>query len=163
MQDAQSNSEGFLRVILPAAPVQLSGLRRRLSEWLEPLGLDGDDTDDVILAVNEAASNCIDHAYPACSTGSMAITCWTDPGMIFVEVSDNGAWRTPTGQANGRGRGVHLMRSLVDEVGIRHDRRGTRVLLRCRTIATPTGEGPGRAARSSELGSGIASPGPADV
>ena len=124
-------------MIFPAAPIHLSGLRSRLREWLESLGLDGDDYDDVILAVNEAASNCIDHAYPAGSTGSMTMTCWTEPGMLFVEVSDNGPWRTPTGPDNGRGRGVHLMHSLVDEVGIRHDCHGTRVLLRYGTTATP--------------------------
>ena len=134
MQDSPSDSGGFLRVVFPAAPVHLSGLRRRLREWLEPLGLDGDDLDDVILAVNEAAANCVDHAYPAGSTGSMTMTCWTEPGLLFVEVADDGAWRTPTGPANGRGHGIHLMRSLVDEVGIRHDRHGTRVLLRCQLL-----------------------------
>ena len=110
------------------------------AEWLDPLGLDGDDQDDVILAVNEAAANCVDHAYPAGSPGSMTMTCWTEPGLLFVEIADDGAWRTPTAPANGRGHGIHLMRRLVDDVGIRHDRHGTRVLLRCRTTATPTGE-----------------------
>ena len=61
MQDSQSESGAFLRVIFSAAPVQLGGLRRRLREWLVPLGLEGADQDDVILAVNEAASNCVDH------------------------------------------------------------------------------------------------------
>ena len=125
-------------MIFSAAPVQLSGLRRRLREWLGPLGLEGADKDDVILAVNEAASNCVDHAYLAGSPGSMTMTCWTEPGLLFVEVADDGVWRIPIGPANGRGHGVHLMRSLVDEVQIRHNRHGTRVLLRCRTTtATP--------------------------
>ena len=69
---------------------------------------------------------------------SMTMTCWTEPALLFVEVADDGVWRIPIGPANGHGHGVHMMRSLVDEVQIRHNRHGTRVLLRCRTTtATP--------------------------
>jgi hypothetical protein len=47
------------------------------------------------------------------------------PGRLY----HHGAWRTPSGQPTGRGRGIEIMQRLIPVVLIHHDRRGTRVLL----------------------------------
>jgi hypothetical protein len=57
------------------------------------------------------------------------VTFWTEARSVCVEIVDHGAWRTPSGQPTGRGRGIEIMQRLIPVVLIHHDRRGTRVLL----------------------------------
>ena len=52
-----------LHRVLPAQALQLAPLRREMLRWLERLALSEDAEDDLVLAVNEAANNCIEHAY----------------------------------------------------------------------------------------------------
>jgi len=48
---------GFARRMWPAESRWLGPIRAELRGWLEPLALTEDDVDDVVLAVNEAATN----------------------------------------------------------------------------------------------------------
>jgi anti-sigma regulatory factor (Ser/Thr protein kinase) len=87
--------------------------------WLEPLALPEDAEDDLVLAVNEAASNCIEHAYrPATVGDTVDVRCWTEPHAVFVEIVDHGRWRTPTGEPTRRGRGIVMMQRLMASVEI---------------------------------------------
>ena len=105
-------------------------MRTVVRRWLAPLVLPGDAEDDVVLAVNEAASNCVDHAYAAANTdGTVELTFWTEARCVCIEIVDHGVWRTPADQPTGRGRGIDIMRRLMESVLIHHDRRGTRVFL----------------------------------
>jgi anti-sigma regulatory factor (Ser/Thr protein kinase) len=47
---------------------------------------------------------------------------------VLVSVRDYGAWREPRGQH--RGRGLKLMRTLMDDVNVRRESTGTTVELR---------------------------------
>jgi anti-sigma regulatory factor (Ser/Thr protein kinase) len=106
-------------------------LRAEVRRWLTPLPFTADDEDDLVLAVNEAASNSVEHAYTTPVAGdTVELTFWTEPRAICVEVVDHGFWRVPPDQSNGRGRGIQIMQRLVAFVLIHHDNRGTRVLLR---------------------------------
>jgi anti-sigma regulatory factor (Ser/Thr protein kinase) len=114
----------------PAHPRQLSALRAEVRRWLAPLALLGDAEIDLVLAVNEAASNCVEHAYrPATADDTVELTFWTEARSVCVEIVDHGVWRPPSGQPTGRGRGIEIMQRLIPVVLIHYDRRGTRVLL----------------------------------
>jgi serine/threonine-protein kinase RsbW len=114
----------------PARPRHLAPIRAEVRRWLAPLALLGDAEIDLVLAVNEAASNCVEHAYtPATADDTVELTFWTEARSVCVEIVDHGAWRTPSGQPTGRGRGIEIMRRLIPVVLIHYDRRGTRVLL----------------------------------
>ncbi len=99
--------------------------------------------------MNEAASNCIEHAYaPATVDGTVELTFWTEPGSVCVEIVDHGRWRAPCGQPTGRSRGIAIMQRLIPVVLIHYDNRGTRVLLShplpgpvTRIPAEPAGDG----------------------
>jgi serine/threonine-protein kinase RsbW len=121
----------FAHRIWPAHPRHLARIRSEVRRWLGPLALTGDNEDDLVLAVSEAVSNSVEHAYgPATLDGTVELTFWTEPDAVCVEVVDHGEWQIPSDQPTGCGRGIEIMQRLVAFVLIRHDRRGTRVLLR---------------------------------
>jgi len=108
----------------------LAPIRTQVRGWLAPLVLPGDAEDDIVLAVSEAASNCVEHAYPADTTdGTVELTFWTEAPHLCLEIVDHGTWRPPTDQPAHRGRGIEMMRQVMTTVLIHYDRRGTRVFL----------------------------------
>jgi anti-sigma regulatory factor (Ser/Thr protein kinase) len=120
----------FVHRSWPARPRHLAALRAEVRRWLAPLALPGDAEIDLLLAVDEVASNCVEHAYtPASADDTVELTFWTEPGSVCVEIVDHGTWRAPCGQPTGRGRGIEIMQRLIPVVLIHYDRRGTRVLL----------------------------------
>ena len=121
----------FVHRSWPAHPRQLAPLRAKVRPWLTPFTLTGDAEDDLVLAVSEAASNSIEHAYTSPTPDdTVELTFWTDPRAICIEIVDHGRWRAPPDQPTGRGRGIEIMQRLVAFVLIHHDHRGTRVLFR---------------------------------
>jgi serine/threonine-protein kinase RsbW len=120
----------FVHRSWPTYPRYLAALRAEVRRWLAPLALPGDAGNDLLLAVNEAASNCVEHACTSATVdGTVELTFWTETGSVCVEIVDHGAWQTPCGQPTGRGRGIEIMQRLVPVVLIHYDNRGTRVLL----------------------------------
>jgi serine/threonine-protein kinase RsbW len=117
--------------VWPANPHQLRAIRSAVHQWLAPLGLAEQTREDFLLAANEAASNSVEHAYPAAATGSVVeLTFWIEAGSICLEITDHGTWQPPAAQPNGRGLGITMMQRLVEFVAIHYDTDGTRVLLR---------------------------------
>ena len=128
--DRRSSLE-LVHRIWPGRPGQLAPLRAEVRRWLASLGLPGQAEDDLVLAVSEAASNCVEHAYsPATADDIVELTFWTEPHAVCIQISDHGEWRIPSDQPTRRGTGIAIMQQLIAFVLIRHDTRGTRVLLR---------------------------------
>lgn len=91
------------------------------------------------LAVDEAATNVIEHAY-ADAGGMLHIICRVEDGDFFVEMRDRGRRFDPaavpaavvTGPLAGRktgGLGLHFMRKVMDEVRFQFDEEGNRLLM----------------------------------
>lgn len=100
--------------------------------------LDEGDLWDVVVAVNEAASNAIDHG----RSGGFEVDAAVTDGHIEVVVLDHGAWLPATEGNDERGRGLSLMRSLAEDVQVSGSPLGTTVRLRFhahRRIGLPTG------------------------
>jgi len=111
--------------------LEMVGLRRVIGRWLAPTGASEDDVFAVTLAASEAAANAIEHAYGA-EEATFSLRCRLDPASATVSVTviDTGRWRKS--RPRGRGRGLTIMRSLVDDVAVRSDEEGTTVTLRKR-------------------------------
>ena len=125
------DTAAFGHRVWPAQADALTLIRHEVRRWLGPLEVMPEVEADLVLAVNEAASNVIDHAYR--TPGYRAVIelfFWTESGALLLEVVDHGRWRVPGAHATGRGRGIAIMQHLVEAVLIHHDARGTRVLLR---------------------------------
>ena len=121
----------FAHLMWPAHPGQLVSIRAQVHSWLAPLNLTEDVQDDLVLAASEAASNSVEHAYLTPTPGdTVELTFWTEARAVCIEIVDHGAWRVPSNQSTGRGRGIEIMQKLLAVVPIHYDARGTRVLLR---------------------------------
>ncbi|MCE6994658.1 ATP-binding protein [Saccharothrix sp. S26] len=117
-------------VEFPAQAGQLAAVRARLDAWLAAEGLSEDDRYDLLLAVNEAASNAVEHAYGPDQHGLVHIEAQARPdGSVRVVVTDHGGWRVPPPTLSARGRGLLLMRENVDEVLVDRGANGTTVTL----------------------------------
>ncbi|MDQ4116922.1 MAG: ATP-binding protein [Actinomycetota bacterium] len=143
-----------LDVQFAAEPASAARSRRVMTEWLNSLcGLTAlcDVGQDLLLAVNEAISNSVEHAY-AGGTGTVRLrarvrpspTREPDPGPCsrleaWVEITDHGTWREPPSDPGFRGRGLRMAEASVDRLGIERSESGTTVTLR-RSLGCPAGD-----------------------
>jgi anti-sigma regulatory factor (Ser/Thr protein kinase) len=111
--------------------VHLPHIRALTRQWLGALGFDQNTEQDLVFAVNEAASNAIEHAYPNPGPGDqVTVSFWTEPRHLNVEVADRGRWRQPDADCGHRGRGILIMQQMVESMSIHKNPDGTRVRLR---------------------------------
>lgn len=111
----------------------LAEYRHRVAELLGTLPLTREECFDVALAAGEALSNAYDHACGG-EGGSMSVYAY--PDRVIIEVRDCGCgYEIADGEEPAesleRGRGIKLMRMLVDSVEVRRraDAPGTQVRL----------------------------------
>jgi GAF domain-containing protein/anti-sigma regulatory factor (Ser/Thr protein kinase) len=110
----------------------LVGVRQVLRRWLHAHGATEDEAFDIMVASQEACANAVEHAYGPGSR-TFEIEASYEAGRVRVIVRDEGRWRPPRGDH--RGRGLPLMRELMEDVDVRHTGAGTIVVLE-RTIGT---------------------------
>lgn len=113
-----------LLMTLDAVPGVLAGLRRTLGRWLGGQGVSESVIFDITLAVSEAAANAVEHAYGA-RDATFAVEGAVHEHEVRVTIRDDGRWRTT--RPYGRGRGLAIMRSLVDGLEIERGDDGTSV------------------------------------
>jgi serine phosphatase RsbU (regulator of sigma subunit)/anti-sigma regulatory factor (Ser/Thr protein kinase) len=118
-----------LELQLPADPAVLAPVRRVLRRWLAQWQPDPDDAFAFTLATGEACTNAVEHAH-APGQASFAVSATHEDGIVTVTVSDRGTWRAPRGRH--RGRGLALMRDVMDEVDVERAKDGSTVRLRRR-------------------------------
>ena len=117
---------GHLRTSWPATADTLAVMRPLLRRWLLRWDAGEDEIYDITVAVTEAAANAVEHAYaPGLATFELEAT--HEDGTITLTIRDRGSWREPRGTH--RGRGLAMMRALMETVEIRQDEKGTEVVL----------------------------------
>ncbi|WP_300017874.1 SpoIIE family protein phosphatase [Pseudonocardia sp.] len=114
---------------IPAVPARLSTLRRALEVWLTDLGAGESDIASIEIAVLEAVTNSVEHAY-AGATGTVRVEGTLDgQGRVCMSVIDHGEWRPAPADPGRRGRGLMMMRGCMDTVEIDDTAEGTVLLL----------------------------------
>jgi len=122
-----------MELSIPASPSRLAALRRTARAYLR--GVSDEVADDVVLALHEAATNAVLYG----SRGGQAIQVGVHVIDDWVEatVLDHGP-QPPAGlpadadpgELRAGGRGLWLLRRLMDEVRLERVKLGTRVTLR---------------------------------
>jgi anti-sigma regulatory factor (Ser/Thr protein kinase) len=113
---------------LPADSRRLYELRTRVGRWLANAGIAPEVIPDVVIALNEAASNSMLHAYASTpQRGHVRVSLAIGDDEITAVVADEGAWRQRRDHHDGRG--LDLMGALMTEVQLEHTAVGTEVRL----------------------------------
>jgi integral membrane sensor domain MASE1/anti-sigma regulatory factor (Ser/Thr protein kinase) len=120
-----------LRFRRPAIPSAIPETRRIMQAWLADNGVGPADAHDILVATSEACSNAVTHAYRF-ESGPMYLSATFADAELVVVVKDCGTWRSSSSQAADGGRGLTIMRALMDGVEIRTT-DGTEVRMR-RTV-----------------------------
>jgi PAS domain S-box-containing protein len=123
-------SKNEIRITMPAIGRTAPILRERLRQF----GLAHDAGEErlfrMLNASGEALANAIEHAYEAGQEAAVTLHAQRAGDRFIVEVSDRGRWRPPQeSQAGVRGRGLEIIKSLVDDVAIERTSSGTIVRL----------------------------------
>lgn len=128
---------------LGASWVSASIARERVNGWLRALMWPESEREDIVLVVNEAVSNAIEHGY---EVGTRAPD---NPGTIVIEVRvellsarrrqvvltvrDNGRWKAP-GRVRFRGHGLAIMHGCGADVQVTGSDEGTTVVFTSRVV-----------------------------
>ena len=137
-----------LRLELAAEPKELAGLRRVVARWCAQAGVDEAALTDLQLALGEAATNAVEHAYPPGAGGIVRVDLdLTSDATVTVRVADEGKWRPPPADPGYRGRGLALIRELARDVDVAAGPAGTVVTFRMppEPVEVPVGAGARRA------------------
>ena len=127
---------------LSTQPRALTGLRRTLGRWLDAAGASIEESQDIRMAAHEAACNSMEHAY-GFEEATFQLDASRDNGEVRIVVRDTGGWREP--RKSDRGRGLDLMRALMDDVELEAGDEGTTVRMRRKIGAEPSPNGNGAA------------------
>ena len=110
----------------PATVDTLAGIRYLLRRWLASRGATVEETYDILVACQEACANAVEHAYGP-GPAEIELEAVHADGRVSLTVTDRGRWRPSRGE--NRGRGLPLMRALMDTVDVRQSPGGTVVVL----------------------------------
>jgi anti-sigma regulatory factor (Ser/Thr protein kinase) len=110
----------------------LAGVRDAVGSQADRCGLEPGDRDDLVLAVNELATNVIRHG-----GGSGRLRVWAAGGWFYCQMSDRGPGMPDTLHGTGRrtaatamtGRGLWLVHRLSHRVRIQTGDGGTTITL----------------------------------
>jgi serine/threonine-protein kinase RsbW len=125
---------GAVRLTIPAKPEYITLGRLALTGLSRLRELPGDTVADLKLALTEACSNSVRHAYPG-GDGVVEIVYELSAESLAIEVADDGEGfgdiepRPEDADLSEGGLGIAIIKSLADEfeLGAREDGRGSRL------------------------------------
>jgi len=132
-----SVDEQKLTLVVPSTREMIGVIRAALAEALKKAGFPPLDVEDVKLAVDEACTNVMAHAYRWRPDGLLVLRVQIDPQRLVVRIRDYGAKASPESfksrdldDLKPSGIGIFLMKHLMDEVHYDHSRTiGTELTL----------------------------------
>jgi PAS domain S-box-containing protein len=112
---------------------ELAPTRAALRGWLTRAGMDSEQSMDVLIAVGEAVANSIEHGHRELPEGTVKLRAAAVADRLHLTVVDTGTWKPPRPDANShRGRGIMLMRALMENVTIEPSETGTTIHMHTR-------------------------------
>ena len=129
----EENERGVVELSIPAKPEYIALCRLALAGLAQVREVGPEALADLKLALTEACSNSIRHAYEVGGAGVVDIRYELNGEKLAVEVADEGAGFAasppdgPNGGLDEGGLGIAIIRALTDELAIESHGRGSRV------------------------------------
>ena len=126
------------RMTLPSSPKYIGRVERFLKKLRHHIHLDEIQSNKLMISLTEAVNNAIVHGNKSDSAKKVTVVCEVLPGWLLVMVDDTGkgfrAYKVgnPLLKKNllrESGRGIFLMRTLMDKVEFNMKRSGMQVSL----------------------------------
>ncbi|MFK0172153.1 SpoIIE family protein phosphatase [Streptomyces sp. NPDC090306] len=122
-----------LDMVFSAESAQLAPVRKALRSWLEQCDLPPHTAQNILVAVGEACANAVEHGHRDAPGETVRLHAEALVQDIRLIIADSGHWKTPQPETNThRGRGVALMRALMQQVTITPGPVGTTVAMHTR-------------------------------
>ncbi|MCY0916687.1 SpoIIE family protein phosphatase [Streptomyces sp. H27-G5] len=117
-----------LEMSFPAESSQLAPVRKTLRGWLAQCDLPPTTVQNVLVAAGEACANAIEHGHRDAPGETIYFRAEAYVDNLHLTVADTGHWKAPQPELNThRGRGMGLMRALMQQVTITPGPSGTTV------------------------------------
>jgi anti-sigma regulatory factor (Ser/Thr protein kinase) len=114
-----------LRRALPAVPSSVTALRTEVAAFVRDAGLGEPLVTGVKLAVSEAVTNAVVHAYVgADEPGEVRLRACVERDRVLVTVSDDGCGMVPRLDSPGLGVGLPCIAYAADTLDIEHSSGG---------------------------------------
>lgn len=124
----------------PAVAETVPLARRALTDVAAAAGAGGERLEEIRLAVSEALTNAVVHAYRGDESGHFHVTAALASGELWVLISDDGRGLHAWNDSRGLGIGLSLISGLSDDFAIvTRASGGTEVQMRFDLTQTPTG------------------------
>ena len=121
-----------------ATPESVAKARAALSAFAAAAGADREQVESVRLAVSEAMTNAVVHAYRG-GPGEITVTCSIVSDELWIVICDDGCGLEPRADRPGLGLGLGLISQLSDDFAIvSRATGGTEVRIRFTLDRTPT-------------------------
>jgi len=130
-----------IKLTIPCQAEFVSVVRLAISGVATRMSFPIEDIEDIKIAVSEACTNVVQHAYTSANHGNIDIECNVLPSKLEIVVKDSGkGFDTSKLESNpkvshpderlGMGLGITFMRNLMDEVKINSEEgSGTAVIM----------------------------------
>jgi serine/threonine-protein kinase RsbW len=129
----------MVTVIFPGRYESLADIREFVVDVARSAGFDDNDVYAVELAVDEACTNVIEHAYAGMGQGEIECTCEVKADELVITIKDQGKPFNPDKvpepnfsvgleELKPRGAGLFIMRKMMDEVKFTFDRNKGNIL-----------------------------------
>lgn len=132
-----------VEITIASHPRWLRLVRQVVEECARNAGFSGQDVHNITVAVGEAVGNVMKHSYKGAVDRSFTLVCRSGPEAFEVQIRDEGEpfdltqmEPRPPDELRVGGRGVFLMRTLMDEID--YSRSGGVNIIRMRkNLKTP--------------------------
>jgi serine/threonine-protein kinase RsbW len=126
-----------IEFVLPARAENVAIVRHALGALGEVLEVGEQKLADIRLAVTEACTNVVVHAYPEGQEGPLEVLASLLGDDLLVVVRDEGRGIMPRSDSPGLGLGLPLIASLADAVRLGHDAQGRTEVRMTFSLAEP--------------------------
>ncbi|MFD3328022.1 SpoIIE family protein phosphatase [Streptomyces sp. NPDC058701] len=117
-----------LDMSFPAKSDQLAPVRTALRGWLDRCELPPGTVHNILVAAGEACANAIEHGHRDTPGDIVHVRAEASVDSLHLTIADSGRWKTPQPELNThRGRGIRLMRALMQHVSVTRGPTGTTV------------------------------------